>query len=478
MKQRLIASLILFCSLCLPLFAALPYTSVWEVRYAGSDTNGGGFDSAGTGTDMSQFNNANSSGCSSCQSSTANLSTTDAVAAGTTTITSATAAFTSAITGNIIYLAGGSGTLAAGWYRATYVSTTSITVDRTVATGTGITMNIGGAMLSPGKVCGVPAVSGNIVYVGYDGTSGHVFSITSATANASQGTINCGNVIFQGYAIGSSRTLNNTDSPPTIQLNVATATMFGTGFGSSIANNFVLDGNSQTTSKANGKGSFINVTIKNFTSNSSNNILCVYCTLTANSAIVASGSCIFCESYANTGNAIGVDITSNGAGVCVFCLSYSNTGSTTFGIELVGNGDACIFCSAYSNAKAGITGLANTEIILDSYAEANGTYGVDPNGNQNYAVLTTANYNNTSGAVNSSGVTAMISGAITPSSSAFVSPSGFNFALNNTSGAGALLRNSAFPGVFPRGDTNTYLDVGAARHQDPSSSSTTSAAVY
>src|SRR5580698_8835266 len=102
---------------------ALPSTSVWEVRPTnGSNTNGGGFDSTGTGTDFSQQNSKNTSGN--------NISTTDAVAAGSTTITSATAAFNSTITGNIIYLQGGSGSLSAGWYRATYVSATSITVDR------------------------------------------------------------------------------------------------------------------------------------------------------------------------------------------------------------------------------------------------------------------------------------------------------------------------------------------------------------
>src|SRR4051794_28973064 len=100
---------------------------MWEVRTAGADTNGGGYVSGGT--DYSQNDHKNAAGCVSCGSTTANLSTTDAVANGTTTITSASAAFTSSITGNMIYLQGGSGSLAAGWYQATYVSSTSITVD-------------------------------------------------------------------------------------------------------------------------------------------------------------------------------------------------------------------------------------------------------------------------------------------------------------------------------------------------------------
>ncbi len=130
------------------LSATLPnYTVVWEVRTTGSDTNGGGFVTGATGTDMSQFDNKNASGCSNCQSATVNISTTDAVAAGTTTITTATGNISSALVGNIIYLAGGSGSLTAAWYQVvTVVGATSFTVDRTVATGTGITMNIGGAI--------------------------------------------------------------------------------------------------------------------------------------------------------------------------------------------------------------------------------------------------------------------------------------------------------------------------------------------
>ena len=77
---------------------ALPAATVWEVRpTAGSDTNGGGFVAGASGTDYSQQNAANSAG--------SDISTTDVVATGVATITSATASFTSAIVGNVIYLA-------------------------------------------------------------------------------------------------------------------------------------------------------------------------------------------------------------------------------------------------------------------------------------------------------------------------------------------------------------------------------------
>ncbi len=153
--NRLLTAILISLLLCVPLSAALPnYTSTWAVFHAGNDTNGGGFDSAGTGTDMSQFPNKNAAGCTSCQSAVANISTTDAVCAGTTTVTSATGAFTLAINGNFIRLNGGTGSLTAVWKEATFVSATSITIDAACAAGTGITMNIGGALGTWAQVTG------------------------------------------------------------------------------------------------------------------------------------------------------------------------------------------------------------------------------------------------------------------------------------------------------------------------------------
>jgi hypothetical protein len=74
-----------------------------------------------------------------------NQSTTDAVGNGSTTVTSATASFTSAVVGAAIELSGGTGSLAAAWYYVTaYTNSTTISVDRIVASGTGITMTVGG----------------------------------------------------------------------------------------------------------------------------------------------------------------------------------------------------------------------------------------------------------------------------------------------------------------------------------------------
>lgn len=146
--------LLLILSLCsISARAALPnFTTVWEVESGGNDVNGAGFVTGSSGTDMSQFPNKNAASCTSCQSATINISTTDAVCAGTTTLTSVTANFSAAIVGNIIHLNGGSGSLTAVWKEVTvFTSSTTVTIDSSCATGTGITMNIGGALATPNQ---------------------------------------------------------------------------------------------------------------------------------------------------------------------------------------------------------------------------------------------------------------------------------------------------------------------------------------
>src|SRR5579862_6029433 len=107
---------------------ALPSTTVFEVRPgAGSATNGGGFVPGSSGTDWSQQNGAQ-------------YSVADGVANGTTTVTSATANFGTDVVGNIACIGG-------AWYRiVSRTNATTIVVDRSITTATGLTLNIGGAL--------------------------------------------------------------------------------------------------------------------------------------------------------------------------------------------------------------------------------------------------------------------------------------------------------------------------------------------
>lgn len=140
---------------------AINATAVWRVRPSGSNTNGGGYDSAisGAGTDYSQQNSAQLAGS-------------DGAASGTTTFTGSS--FTSQMVGNAMYVTGGG--LTTGWYFITaFTNSTTITIDRSPGTGSAATYNVGGGWADPwtnlqtttsGVTSGsFPVVGSNIVYV-------------------------------------------------------------------------------------------------------------------------------------------------------------------------------------------------------------------------------------------------------------------------------------------------------------------------
>lgn len=192
---------------------ALSASTVWEVRpSAGNDTNGGGFVAGSTGTDYSQQNSKNSG--------TTDKSVTDGVGIGTTTFTSVTANFGTSIVGNIIFLSGTG--ITTGWYQVTArASATSITLDRSPGTGTGATVNIGGALATitqaftnstvslmtiyakaSGTITTTAAiVLGNvaITIIGYTTTRGDNGRVTWTTSTNSINLIDCGNAycVFQ-----------------------------------------------------------------------------------------------------------------------------------------------------------------------------------------------------------------------------------------------------------------------------------------
>ncbi len=147
--------LALYFVLLAPAFAALSPNLVIEVRPSvGVSTTGGGWWTGSTGTDLTPWDAKNAAGCTvvasppgvGCQSATVNISTTDAVAVGSTTITSATANFSAAIVGNVLYFTGGTGSIAAVRRQvATFTNSTTIVLDASIAASTGMTMNIAGS---------------------------------------------------------------------------------------------------------------------------------------------------------------------------------------------------------------------------------------------------------------------------------------------------------------------------------------------
>ncbi len=101
-----------------------------------------------------------------------NISAADAVTAGTTTITSVSANFSAAIVGNIVYVTGGTGAIAAARYQVvTFTNASTIIVDRStgLSAGTGATLNIGGAEDSLATAL-LANTAGNIIFIKATGT--------------------------------------------------------------------------------------------------------------------------------------------------------------------------------------------------------------------------------------------------------------------------------------------------------------------
>lgn len=167
MVHKLLMLVLILCALCCrPAFATWSNYASCHVRTDGLDTNGGWFDSsiASAGTDYTD-------------QAAAALAVTDVVTHNTTSISSVTGGFTAAMIGDAIYLTG-SGTTTGRYFLTAVADTNDATVDRATGStgGTGVTGNLGGALLTPlaaannGSGQGTSeAQSGNLIYVRANG---------------------------------------------------------------------------------------------------------------------------------------------------------------------------------------------------------------------------------------------------------------------------------------------------------------------
>lgn len=446
---------------------AISANSVFEIRTAGSDVAGGGFVTGASGTDFSQQDAKNTVGN--------NISTTDATCSGSTTLTSATASFTSAIVGNIIYLAGGSGTIAAQWRQVTaFTNATTVTIDAVIGASSGMTMNIGGALASPGQA-GAMMIAGNMAWV-KTGT----YNITSTTSNVSGGKVTINDqVLFRGY--NASR--GDDGTPPTLTASGIATTVLVTVSGlTGVAWNLKADGASLTSIQGflvsnslafAAKCLAVNCTNSGFSMSQPGELLLCRATTCATQPaflIASSGGIAFgCVSHANS--VIGFSATGGQSSV-IDCLSYGNTGAGSHGFSLM-RGAYMNNCSAYGNGGAGFSNDSAPQRIriANCISEGNTTYGFALAGTGAWSVvLNCATYNNTSGSSDN----APSIGTITAlSGSPFTNAGSGDFSLNNTAGAGAACRAAGLPGVFPGGLTTAYLDIGAAQHLDSGGGTTT-----
>ena len=432
--------------------------TAWEVRMTGSDTNGGGYSSGGV--DYSK-------------QSTPQIAVADAVANGTNTITSATAGFVAGHQGNGIYLAGGSGSLAGTWRQIISVTnSTTVIVDSTVATGTGITLNLGGALASPGQTAAL-VVAGNTVFI-KSGTY-----ICSATPNVSGGRPQ---PAFGSRWIGYVASRGDAalwGTMPSLKAGAASMTVFTAGQQDICVENIELDGQSPTYASVNGFGTTsgglrlrlvncraVNMTVSGFAAD-----ICQY---------------HYCEAV-NCGVAgFYVGQATSGSGVVQGCLARGNVagfifnGNNSFAVECVAYGNsshgfqtfyasiACR-CSSIGNGGDGFQFSVATSMADSCISYGNTGVGYNASAAQYDALLLNcAAGSNTGGQVSSNIPSANNIGYIPLTADPFVARTSLNFALNNAPGGGALLRGAAL-GAGPGAATTGYPDVGAVQHRDSGS---------
>lgn len=462
--------------------AAVSANAVWEVRPTnGSDTNGGGWVGGAAGTDYSQNNNKNASGCTNCGSSSVNLSVTDGVAAGTTTVVSATANFSSAIVGNVINISGGTGSITSGWYQVTaFTNSTTVVVDRAtgLTAGTGATINIGGAFQTITQA-GSVLVGGNKMFVKAEATISSTATITISTSTSP------GNFTkLIGY------TSNRTDAGKvTLQLstNTGLTALAPTGNGIDISN-FIIDCNTLGTSTGIATTSayqtYHNIVVKNCTSagvTGTNGATIIYNSeftgMTSAAAGVVSITGIFLYNWVHDNQTTGII---GALPLIAYNLFSNNTGATSDGIQLANVfGNQVLGNTIYKSGRDGIrvnsgnAGIAS--YFLNNILDQNSGYGInftaaspaDPRWDGN------AYYSNTSGTRhNMDDVTGVNSISpytnirdVTLTADPFVLPGSNNFTLNTASGGGAAIRGSGIPGIVGAGTLSQTGALGMGAFQ-------------
>lgn len=444
---------------------ALPAKTHWRVRAGGNALNGGGFCPGGSGTDYSDFD-------------TPILSPTDLATTGAvTTVTSAAGGFTVAMEDNIVRIASGTNAIP-GYYRMlTYVDANTFVLDRTPASGamSGGVGRVGGAFATPwGNLAtwgtaATPAITsplapGHTVWVRGAGTNdpgtAYDYDMGNAYAGYPSGSLAVGRVRWRGYngrplLRGSMLFYGSTyltvvrgicvmsatsDSWPAIAL-----------LGPAIYVDCMADQNGMD-KRGSESAAMYGVVLRNSGSSAAGTQEAVFAT-----------QCVFrgveIRSWRGPGAnfGIGQNVVSDSAfancggyGASVFglddgyksrffnCAFYGNSGD---GLSVNGNGNP-----AYEPTAASAPRLFNNVFVNNGGYGINCPVGTSDARNEGLRDAWDFNafYGNASGEMN--GYETFDDGSsILLSADPFIDGANGDFDLNNTAGAGALLRAVAFP---------------------------------
>lgn len=435
---------------------------------AATSVTGGSF-SVVWGLDYTQQAAANSSG--------SNISTTNAVANGSTTITSSTASFTNDIVGSVIYFSGGSGSIAAQRRAVTgFTNSTTITIDTLIASSTGMTMNIGGAIKTFDELFSARgALAGNRAFVKADGTyttsAGYVVTLNP--------------IWITGYTSartdGGQATLQSSATSAYVYKSTGTSRLFNLIFDcNSVSGCGGLDINA-------GAGILYNITVNAYDGIGfllEAPVDCDFCEAKGGTTNATAGikpiisTAYVINSYVHDGNGPGIVTTSSG--VIENNIVANQAGATADGIQASASAPI-LNNTVYNSGRHGINNT-NTSLAPPLF---HGNLLVN---NAGFGILTAmtnvlapmqvndgnAFYGNGSGAesTNFTDRTGKVNGLYpyvyqynqNLSGVPFVSAGAGNWALNNTGGQGAQLQGAGFPQHWIGTVTLGYPDMGAVKH--------------
>jgi lysophospholipase L1-like esterase len=455
---------------------------VFEVRAAtGNDNNGGAFVAGATGTDRSQQ--------TSPQVVIDNATITTSITANVITFTGYVPS--AADVGNVVQMLTGTN-VTAGFYEVVSQTATTWTVAGAVSlptsgTTTNATGNMGGALATLGKLAGA-MIASNLAYVtgAFTTTATITFAQTVPTPNGSSPLTR---IVGYGSVRG-----DTGHATLTLSTNTGIIGISATGIGFSVEQ---LDVNCASLGTSKGIQStgvaayFTNCKVSNFTLGG---IICtgasstvINCeatggTAAATAAIDTSGasSSAFvghCFSHDNACPGIKIGVNSG----AYFNISANNSGASSDGLQ-TSNASFVVNNTVHNNGRDGIRNLSANAFTLvwrNNILSSNTGFGASGSTGTAYGAAAmydgNAYFSNTAGARNLMDSTSGIFGVtpyvnvrdVTLTGSPYVggtTGTTANFALNNTSGAGAACRAAGSPASWP-GETGTtgFLDMGAVQ---------------
>lgn len=439
---------------------AIVATTEWDVRTTGSDSNGGGFNPAASGTDFSQQD-------------AAQIAFTDLVIGGTNTqLTSVLNPFTSAHVGNVINITSGTG-FTVGRYQVSSVASGVATMDRAVGTAssTGGHGNLGGGLLTVQTAIGILAAAGAVIHA-KSGT----YTFTSLQ-NWRVGFVG-------GYAlVGYQTTHYDNGLKPLFTTSTNSINLVNIGNLACTISNCSFSNTATTRgsgvvfvgASSNPSWTFVNCVFDGFTNaldgrtqNAVVAINCVRCeikncTVGAIAQTVANGNIRVIDSYIHDNTGYGI-LDSIGGFVAVFGSMIVNNTLQGISITTTAADVIAIRSTIANNGSDGIasTLALNSLILSSSIFYGNGGWGVNVPSPKQPAMIGRSNaYGaNTSGDRNNvSAGTSDVSLSVDP----FTSSAGRNYSLNSTAGGGAACEGEGYPGTFPGAVSVGHLDIGAVQ---------------